>query len=43
MSKALTFLADQEFRIMVASDKTSDEEVIWKFIDISKRVGNDLE
>ena len=42
VSKAFALQAGREIRIMVESEKTSDEEAIWLSKDIAKRIENEL-
>ena len=41
--KAFALQAGREIRIMVESEKISDEETVWLSKDIAKRIENDLE
>ncbi len=43
VSKAYALQAGREIRIMVESDKVSDEEAVWLSKDIAKRVENELQ
>ena len=43
VSKAFALQAGREIRIMVESEKISDEEAVWLSKDIAKRVENELE
>lgn len=43
VSKAFALQAGREIRIMVESDKISDEESVWLSKDIARRVENELE
>ena len=43
VTKAFALQAGREIRIMVESDKISDEETVWLSKDIAKRIENELE
>jgi ribonuclease Y len=43
VSKAFALQAGREIRIMVESEKISDEETVWLSKDIAKRIENELE
>ncbi|MFB3852195.1 MAG: ribonuclease Y [Vicinamibacterales bacterium] len=43
VSKAFALQAGREIRIMVESDKVSDEEAVWLSKDIARRIENELE
>ena len=43
VSKSFALQAGREIRIMVESDKISDEEAIWLSKDIARRIENELE
>lgn len=43
VSKAFAIQAGREIRIIVQSDKVSDEEAVWLSNDIAKRIENELE
>ncbi len=43
VSKAFALQAGREIRIMVESEKVSDEEAIWLSKDIARRIENELE
>ena len=43
MSKSFALQAGREIRIMVESEKISDEEAIWLSKDIARRIENELE
>jgi ribonuclease Y len=43
VSKAFALQAGREIRIMVESEKISDEEAVWLSKDIAKRIENELE
>ena len=43
VSKAFALQAGREIRIMVESEKISDEEAIWLSKDIARRIENELE
>jgi ribonuclease Y len=43
VSKSFALQAGREIRIMVESDKVSDEEAIWLSKDIARRIENELE
>jgi ribonuclease Y len=43
VSKAFALQAGREIRIMVESEKVSDEEAIWLSRDIAKRIENELQ
>ena len=43
MSKAFALQAGREIRIVVESDRVSDEETVWLSKDIAKRIENELE
>jgi len=43
VSKAFALQAGREIRIVVESDKVSDEETVWLSKDIEKRIENELE
>jgi ribonuclease Y len=43
VSKAFALQAGREIRIMVESEKVSDEEAIWLCKDIARRIENELE
>ena len=43
VSKAFALQAGREIRIMVQSEKVSDEEAVWLSKDIAKRVENELQ
>jgi ribonucrease Y len=43
VSKAFALQAGREIRIVVESDKISDEETVWLSKDIARRIENELE
>jgi len=43
VSKAFALQAGREIRIMVESEKTTDEEAVWLSKDIARRIENELE
>ena len=43
MSKSFALQAGREIRIMVESEKVSDEEAVWLSKDIARRIENELE
>jgi ribonuclease Y len=43
VSKAFALQAGREIRIVVESDRVSDEATIWLSKDIAKRIENELE
>jgi ribonuclease Y len=43
VSKAFALQAGREIRIVVESEKISDEETVWLSKDIAKRIENELE
>jgi ribonuclease Y len=43
VSKSFALQAGREIRIMVESEKISDEEAIWLSKDIARRIENELE
>ena len=43
MSKSFALQAGREIRIMVESEKISDEEAIWLSKEIARRIENELE
>jgi ribonuclease Y len=43
VSKAFALQAGREIRIMVESDRVSDEETVWLSKDIARRIENELE
>ncbi len=43
MSKAYALQAGREIRIMVESEKITDEEAIWLSKDIARRIENELQ
>ena len=43
MSKSYALQAGREIRIMVESEKISDEEAVWLSKDIARRIENELE
>ena len=43
VSKAFALQAGREIRIVVESDRVSDEETVWLSKDIAKRIENELE
>jgi len=43
VSKAFALQAGREIRIMVESERISDEEAVWLSKDIAKRIENELE
>lgn len=43
VSKAFALQAGREIRILVESDKVSDEEAVWLSKDIARRIENELE
>jgi len=43
VSKSFALQAGREIRIMVESDKVSDEEAVWLSKDIARRIENELE
>jgi len=43
VSKSFALQAGREIRIMVESEKVSDEEAIWLSKDIARRIENELE
>ena len=43
MSKAFALQAGREIRIVVESDRISDEETVWLSKDIARRIENELE
>ena len=43
VSKAFALQAGREIRIVVESDRISDEETVWLSKDIAKRIENELE
>jgi ribonuclease Y len=43
VSKAFALQAGREIRIMVESEKVSDEEAVWLSKDIARRIENELE
>ena len=43
VSKAFALQAGREIRIMVESEKISDEEAVWLSKDIARRIENELE
>ncbi len=43
MAKSFALQAGREIRIMVESEKISDEEAIWLSKDIARRIENELE
>ena len=43
VSKAFALQAGREIRIMVESDRVSDEQTVWLSKDIAKRIENELE
>ena len=43
MSKSFALQAGREIRIMVESEKVSDEEAVWLSKDIARRIESELE
>jgi ribonuclease Y len=43
VSKSFALQAGREIRIMVESDKVTDEEAIWLSKDIARRIEHELE
>jgi ribonuclease Y len=43
VSKAFAIQAGREIRIVVESERVSDEETVWLSKDIAKRIENELE
>ena len=43
VSKAFALQAGREIRIMVESEKITDEEAVWLSKDIARRIENELE
>jgi ribonuclease Y len=43
VSKAFALQAGREIRIVVESDRVSDEETVWLSKDIARRIENELE
>jgi ribonuclease Y len=43
VSKAFALQAGREIRIVVESDRVSDEETVWLSRDIARRIENELE
>jgi len=43
VSKSFALQAGREIRIMVESEKVSDEEAVWLSKDIARRIENELE
>ena len=43
VSKSFALQAGREIRILVESEKITDEEAIWLSKDIARRIGNELE
>jgi ribonuclease Y len=43
VSKAFALQAGREIRIVVESDRVSDEETVWLSKDIAKRIENELQ
>ena len=43
VSKSFALQAGREIRIMVESEKISDEEALWLSKDIARRIENELE
>jgi ribonuclease Y len=43
VSKAFALQAGREIRIMVESEKITDEEAVWLSKDVARRIENELE